>query len=171
MHNSDLAGFTAIPLKSIADGLPDEKTLIVRYRYNNADAPRQSDGVAIIYSRGNSREIYCLSSASGSSILRSSKASGVWSNWISFISNSDFQTGNIDSPTSVSDKSEVKVVFPIAFASTPSYAGVTILSDKASYCATVKYGDLTTKGMTLVVYRPDGKPVDVRFGLKWLAIK
>lgn len=98
-------------------------------------------------------------------------ANNTWKGWKSTLTNSDFQTGNIDSPTSVSDKSEVKVVFPTAFTSTPSYAGVTILSDKASYCATVKYGDLTAKGMTLVVYRPDGKPIDVRFGLKWLAIK
>lgn len=84
-----------IPLKQYADSIPTNSTRLVRYAYDNADAPRGSDGIALIFSQGNSREIYCFSAVNSNSILRLKKLSSTaWADeWTEFKSNNVF-TGN-----------------------------------------------------------------------------
>ena len=85
--------------------MPINSTRLVRYSYDNTDAPRGSDGIALIFSHGNSREIYCFSAVNSNSILRLKKLSSTaWADeWTEFKSNNVFTGNNNPSSNDAND--------------------------------------------------------------------
>lgn len=87
--NGDLNSEITEPLFVYADSLPYNATRLVRYRYNNANAPRGSNGIALINTVGNSKNIHAFIVGEGRTIAYSVKKENGWGEWAFFVPSSD----------------------------------------------------------------------------------